>query len=92
MSIDRINRPMYINAYNSNYNKPAEKVNKIKEDVDRIEISQLGKSLMDYSLDKNIDNTKKIEEIKSEIDNGTYTVDAKLTAQSILDAIKGSKS
>lgn len=91
MSIERINRQSYINAYNSNSKKTVDKVSKPKE-VDRIEISSLGKSLKDYSLDTNVDNTKKIAEIKSKIDNGTYNVDARLTARSILNAMKENKS
>lgn len=91
MSIERINRQSYINAYNSNSKKTVDKVSKPTE-VDRIEISSLGKSLKDYSLDANVDNTKKISEIKSKIDNGTYNVDARLTARSILNAMKENRS
>ncbi|AGX44934.1 flagellar biosynthesis anti-sigma factor FlgM [Clostridium saccharobutylicum] len=91
MSIERINRQSYINAYNSNSKKTVDKVSKSKE-VDRIEISSLGKSIKDYCLDTNVDNTKKIADIKSKIDNGTYNVDARLTARSILNAMKENKS
>ena len=89
MSINSINKPTYINAYNSNCNKPIDKVSKLKE-VDRIEISELGKSLKDYSLNNEIGNTKKIAEIKNKVDSGTYNVDARLTAQSLLNAMKES--
>jgi negative regulator of flagellin synthesis FlgM len=89
MSIDRINRSTYINAYNSNSNKPVDKVKKSKE-VDRIEISELGKSLKDYSLSSNVENTKKVADIKNKVDSGTYNVDARLTAKSLLDAMKES--
>lgn len=88
MSIDRINRPTYINAYNSNCNKPVDKVNKTKN-VDRIEISELGKSLKDYSLTSDITNMKKVMDIKSKVESGTYNVDARLTAKSLLNAMKG---
>lgn len=91
MSIDRINRQQYINAYNSNINKSVNKVNKAK-DVDRIEISEMGKSLKDYSSNNIVGNSKKIAEIKNKIDNGTYNVDARLTAQSLLNSIKESNS
>ena len=91
MSIDRINKSTYINAYNSNSNKPIDKVNKTK-DVDRIEISELGKSLKDYSLSHDIGNTKKVADIKNKVDSGTYNVDARLTAKSLLNAMKGSNS
>ena len=91
MSINSINRPTYINAYNSNSNKPVDKINKAK-DVDRIEISELGKSLKDYSLSNEIGNAKKVAEIKNKVDSGTYNVDARLTAKSLLNAMKGSNS
>lgn len=88
MSINRINRPTYINAYNSNCNKSVDKVNKTK-DVDRIEISELGKSLKGYSLSSDISNLKKVVDIKSKVESGTYNVDARLTAKSLLNAMKG---
>lgn len=87
MSIDRINRQAYINAYNSNSSKNVGKVTKAKE-VDRIEISELGKSLKNYSLDSTTANTQKIAEIKNRVDSGTYNVDARLTAKSLLNAMK----
>ena len=89
MSIEGINRSTYINAYKSNSNKPTDKVNKSK-DIDRIEISELGKSLKDYSLSSDIGNAKKVAEIKNKVDSGTYNVDARLTAQSLLNAMKES--
>lgn len=88
MSINRINRQSFINAYNSNSNKCVKNVTKAKT-FDTIEISSLGKSLKDYSSDNNIDNAKKIAEIKNKVDSGTYSIDARLTARSILKAMKG---
>ncbi|WP_252234652.1 flagellar biosynthesis anti-sigma factor FlgM [Clostridium sp. ZS1] len=91
MSINRINAHSAVNIYNSNKNiNKVEKANKVGT-RDRIEISSLGKSIKDYSLEGNIDNTKKIAEIKEKIQNGTYKVDSKLTAKSILEAIKENK-
>ncbi|AWK50920.1 flagellar biosynthesis protein FlgM [Clostridium beijerinckii] len=91
MSIEGINRSTYINAYKSNSNKPVDKVNKTK-DVDRIEISELGKSLKDYSLTSDIGNAQKVADIKNKVDSGTYNVDARLTAKSLLNAMKESNS
>ena len=91
MSINSINKPAYINAYNSKCNKPIDKTSKSKE-VDRIEISELGKSLKDYSLSSDIANAKKVAEIKNKVDSGTYNVDARLTAQSLLNTMKESNS
>lgn len=93
MSINRINSHSIANIYNANSSKSLnnnEKINKIQQ-RDRIEISSLGKSIKNYSLDISIDNSKRIEEIKEKIDNGTYSVDANLTARSILNSIKESK-
>lgn len=88
MSIDRINRQSFINAYNTSSNKSVKNVNKTKT-FDTIEISSLGKSLKNYSMDGSIDNARKVAQIKSQIDSGTYSVDARLTARSILNAMKG---
>ena len=92
MSIEGINRSTYINAYKSNSNKTVDKANKAKDAVDRIEISELGKSLKDYSLSSDIGNAKKVAEIKNKVESGTYNVDARLTAKSLLNAMKGSNS
>jgi negative regulator of flagellin synthesis FlgM len=91
MSIDRISRQQYINAYNSNRSKSVDKISKSK-DIDRIEISEVGKSLKNYSSDNIIGNAQKVAEIKNKIDSGTYSVDARLTAQSLLNAIKESNA
>lgn len=91
MSIDGIKRLTYINAYNSNCNKSVDKVTKT-QNVDTIEISKLGKSIKDYSLDSSAINAKKLAEIKNNVDSGTYNVDARLTAKSLLNAMKGEKS
>lgn len=88
MSIDRINRSSFINMYNSNSNKTVKQFSKTKES-DSVEISSLARSLQGYSYDMNIDSTKKIAELRNRIQNQTYNVDAKLTAQSIVKAIKG---
>ncbi|NFI51982.1 flagellar biosynthesis anti-sigma factor FlgM [Clostridium botulinum] len=91
MSINRINAHSAVNIYNSNKNiNKVEKANKV-ETRDRIEISALGKSIKDYSLESSIDNTKKVAGIKEKIQNGTYKIDSKLTAKSILEAIKENK-
>ena len=91
MSIDRISRQQYINAYNSNRSKSVDRISKSK-DVDRIEISEVGKSLKNYSSDNIIGNAQKVAEIKNKIDSGTYNVDARLTAKSLLNAMKESNA
>lgn len=77
-----------------NLNKKQNKVNNIKaaEQKDRIEISSAGRKLMSYGAEAmNVNNEAKIEKIKNDIKKGTYNIDAKLTAQSLVDVMKGRK-
>lgn len=91
MKIEGINSQNIISAYGGNKDKAVAKVDKTKSN-DRIEISNLGKTLNNYSLEGlTINRNSNIEEIKAKIENGTYNIDAKLTAQSIIDTIKGDK-
>lgn len=88
MNINGINSNNVINLYSKNKNRVSQ-TKKVNNVSDRIEISKLGKSLTNYTLEGvNVDNFKKIQELKNQINNGTYNVDAKLTARSILDTIK----
>lgn len=88
MNINGINSNNVINLYSKNRNRVSQ-TKEVKSVSDRIEISKLGKSLTNYTLEGvNADNSKKIQELKNQINNGTYNVDAKLTARSILDTIK----
>lgn len=78
-----------LNIYNKN-----SKVEKTKEisEKDTIEISNEGRVLNNCSLqDIDINNDKKVEALREMIKNGTYNADSKLTAQSIVDAMKGRK-
>ena len=90
MSIDRINRNLFVNAYNSNSNRTIKTLNKTKG-IDTIEISSLGKNLTDYYSDTNLDSAKKVAEIKSKVESGIYNIDARLTAGSIINVMKESK-
>ena len=88
MNINGINSNNVINLYSKNRNRVSQ-TKEVKSVSDRIEISKLGKSLTNYTLEGvNVDNSKKIQELKNQINNGTYNVDDKLTARSILDTIK----
>ena len=93
MKINGMNPISVANIYNKNSNtvNRVEKTEKV-EKKDTIEISQLGRALTNYSVEGTVDNSAKVQRIKEQIQNGTYNVDAKLTAQSIIDAIKGNKA
>ena len=91
MNIKGIGTNNYINAYNNNKVCQVKKQEKVTVS-DRIEISSMGKSLKNYSMDGvNVDNSKKISELKAQIEAGTYNANAKLTAKGMLDVMKGRK-
>ena len=80
---------MYKNNNNSNKNISENKTTE-KSTKDSVEISKLGKSLSAYSTEDNFQTSKaKLEEIKKQVENGTYNRDSKLVAQKLLEHIKG---
>ena len=91
MKVEGISSQSIICSYQKNNNRTINKVQR-SNSTDSIEISDIGKSLKNYSLDvSDVNRSATIEEIRNKISNGTYNIDAKLTAQSILDYIGGKK-
>lgn len=91
MDVKGIGSHNIINLYNKNNNKIPPKET-LKKSSDSIQISSLGKSLTDFSLEGlNINNDSRVLELKSKVDSGTYKADAKLTAQGIINFIKESR-
>lgn len=91
MKVEGISSQSIINSYQKNNNRTINKVQR-SNSTDSIEISDIGKSLKNYSLDvSDVNRSATIEEIRNKISNGTYNIDAKFTAQSILDYIGGKK-
>ena len=91
MNIKGIGTQNSINVYNINSRKNIQSTNSIQA-KDTIEISSIGKTLNSYDAsDIKIDNSEKVQMIKEKLANGTYKVDSKLTAQSIIKAIKEGK-
>lgn len=91
MDIKGIGITNRINSYNKiSTNKVNNVANKVTKD--RIEISKEAKALRDYGIDKSeFDREKKVDEIRTKLSNGTYNVDAKLTAKAMLDHMRGIK-
>ena len=88
MNIKGIGPSNAINMYSKNAVKKVEKSNEVVN-KDRIEISDLAKSLSNYDVKEvAVNNDAKIETLRNSIQNGTYNVDAKLTAESIMKAIR----
>ena len=88
MKINGINNLNYINYYKK---VASTKPNKeIKENnIDRIEISKESKSLLEGKNENYFDNKEKIENIKKQLLNGSYTYDSKLIAESMINSMKG---
>lgn len=87
MKINGVNPSKIVNLY-SNQVKNVGKKTEISQ-KDSIQISSLGKNLSSYSLDdKFVNSNEKIETIRNEIANGTYSRDSKLVAAKILEEIK----
>ncbi|WP_010239586.1 flagellar biosynthesis anti-sigma factor FlgM [Clostridium arbusti] len=81
---------MYKNNNNNTSKNTSENKTPEKSTKDSLEISKLGKSLSAYSADDNFGTSKaKLEEIKKQVQNGTYNRDSKLVAQKLLDHING---
>lgn len=88
MNIKGIGPNNVVNFYVKHQTKVESKNTEYKKDS--IEISKLGRSLSNLDIEApSLDNKEKIERLKKEIANGTYNVDAKLTAQKLLDIMKG---
>ena len=84
MNIKGIGSQNIVNLYTRNNSNNITSKDSVKKSNDTIEISNIGKQLNTYSFDK-------IAVLRNKIENGTYNVDAKLTAQSIIDIIKEKK-
>jgi negative regulator of flagellin synthesis FlgM len=88
MNINPINPSKVVNFYNAQTKKLDEaKVDKIS---DSIEISSVGKNMSLFSLEDDFTSSdKKIEQLKSQVENGTYNKDSKLIADKMFDSMKG---
>ncbi|MBD5588082.1 flagellar biosynthesis anti-sigma factor FlgM [Clostridium botulinum] len=90
MKVNGVGITNSINAYNAN--KKVNEKEEVKSLKDKIEISHLGKSLTTYSLDdKFLDDKERLDrinEIKDQIEKGTYKIDSKLVAKKLLNNIK----
>ena len=88
MKIEGMSPQGIIKSYTSNNVRGIEETKGVRTVEDRIEISEVAKSLNSYSIDGYKSN---VEDIKNCIENGTYNIDARVTAESIMAHIRGSK-
>lgn len=84
MKINGVNNGVKIYSSNNIYTKNTKAIEK----KDKIEISKAGKFLNDFSIKYNEEERmKKVEEIKKNIDKGTYIVDSKALSNKLLKYI-----
>ena len=88
MKINGVDPSKVVNLYSNNV-KSVQKKTEVSQ-KDSVQISSLGKNLSSYSLeDKFVNSNEKIEKLKNQISNGTYSRDSKLVAGKILEEMKG---
>lgn len=86
MKVERIFSVNELNKYNNKVNKVA-KTNEVVQAKDSIEITNEGRVLSIYVAEPLINTSARIEELKQMVASGSYNVDPKLTAKSMLSAI-----
>jgi negative regulator of flagellin synthesis FlgM len=86
MKINPFNNPR-VNPYQRN----ADKVNQLKESqkpLDKVEISSQAKGMQEISKISK-ERQARVEELKVQVENGTYKVDSKEIAKNMLKFYKG---
>ena len=88
MKINPMNPNKVINLYSAQSKKVA--TPKVVKQSDSIEISSAGKNLSVYSLEDDFTaSAKKIAQLKTQVENGTYNKSSKLIADKMFDTMKG---
>lgn len=88
MKITGVSGAEFKNIYTEN----TKKIDKSQQvaSKDRLEISNVGKSLSGYSIEENFGVSEaKLQTIRNEVATGTYNKDSKLVAQKLMDTMKG---
>lgn len=83
---------LYLNSYKAKGNTKVENKNMSKEATkDTCELSSLGKSLNKLALEEESvgRSNKEVEKIKNKVSAGTYAVDSKVLAKSMMVFMKG---
>lgn len=86
MKIQKVNIPA-INPYKTNQLKAEQVEQKAKMKTDKLEISSEAKQLSEISP-FTIERNKRVAELKSEIESGTYKVDAEQLASNLAKYFK----
>jgi len=85
MRINDINRIQGLNPYQK-ANQKREELKKLDSKKDQISISEEAKELLGKT--KDITRQQRIDQVKEQIDNGTYKIDSEQVAKKMLDWLK----
>lgn len=83
MKINDVNRIQGINKYQQFNQKDSKDIKNNSQKRDQISISEEAKALLEKN--KEVTSNPRVDEIKSEINNGTYKVDSEKVAEKLLD-------
>ena len=86
MKVERVLSVNELNKYNK-VNKVT-KISEVSQIKDTIEITKEGKILSSYVSEPLADKSARIQQLKDLIASGTYNVDPKLTAKSMINSME----
>ncbi|WP_226085910.1 MULTISPECIES: flagellar biosynthesis anti-sigma factor FlgM [Mesobacillus] len=84
MKINNNFGPSGINPYKRQMNKLDAAASSQNKKADKVEISSTAKEMQQLSQ-ISVDRKQKVEELKIQVENGTYKLDSKETAKSIIN-------
>lgn len=87
MKINDVNRIQGINKYQQLNQKDSKDIKNNSQKRDQISISEEAKALLEKNKEVTSSNPR-VDELKSEINNGTYKVDSQKVADKLVDWFK----
>ncbi|WP_392486345.1 flagellar biosynthesis anti-sigma factor FlgM [Haloimpatiens sp. FM7315] len=89
MKVNGVNPSKIINLYSIRNKSSVQEKSSIKNQ-DKIEISDIGKSLSYFSdLEELIPDEKKVQDIKMQIKNGSYKLESRKVAEALMKFVRG---
>ena len=92
MKIQGNNRLTGVNPYQKLNTPGVEKAKKTATSkADEVQISSEAKEMLNIQKTDHTDRKARIQELKAQIESGTYKVDSRLLADKLYDVLKGNK-
>ncbi|MFF2483661.1 flagellar biosynthesis anti-sigma factor FlgM [Paenibacillus sp. NPDC058071] len=86
----KINEPGRINAVNSYQKQSGQKIDAAnkKKQIDQVQISSMAKELQSINQAQTAERAAKVEELKQQVQSGTYHIEAGKIAEKLFPFIK----